>query len=139
MIASLSADWALADIVPIFSQTCVVFGLSVATLGKGIETIGPRALAAFATAFWGGGLALTAHRRADARAAAALRGYGICGGLGFALVCTRARSRTTSRGSPTRSAATGIAVGGFGSGALVCVPLASWLMAQYRELPRCSG
>ena len=35
--------------------------------------------------------------------------------------------------------ATGIAVGGFGSGALVYVPLASWLMAQYRELPTLLG
>ena len=139
VIASSSADWALADIVPIFSTTCVVFGLSVATLGKGIETIGPRAAAAFGTAFWGGGLALTGIGAQMHSLPLLYAGYGICGGLGFALGYTSPLANNLSWFPDKKGMATGIAVGGFGSGALVCVPLASWLMAQYRELPTLLG
>jgi len=85
VVSACSMDWGLSDVVPIFSTTCLTFGLSVGLLGKHIESIGPRASAAFGAAFWGGGLALTGIGVNMHSLPLLYAGYGLCGGLGFAL------------------------------------------------------
>ena len=51
-------DWALSEVVPIFSTTAVCFGCSVWGLGKFMEKVGPRANGVIAAGCWGSGLAV---------------------------------------------------------------------------------
>ena len=132
-------DWSLSSIVPIFSTTAVVFGISVGTMGKWIERIGPRASAAFGSVFWGAGLALTGVGTQLHSLPLMYAGYGVLGGLGFAFGYISPLSSMISWFPDKKGLAVGIAIGGFGSGALLCIPASEYLMATYRRLPTLLG
>lgn len=139
VIEACSTDWGLGDIVPIFSTTAVVFGVSVWKLGKYIERIGPRKAGAIAAVCWGGGL-ITAGVGATMHALPLLyAGYGCLGGLGFAFGYIAPIANLTTWFPDKKGMATGAALTAFGGGALVCAPLSEKLMQHFAQVPDMIG
>jgi MFS family permease len=124
-------DWSLADIGWIFSVAIAVLGLSAAFAGGWLERAGPRkAMATAAICFGGGflagGLGIQLHILA-----LLFLGYGVLGGFGLGLAYI-SPVRTLMTWFPDRPGmATGLAIMGFGGGAMIASPLSVLLMHNY--------
>ena len=129
---SAPADWKLSTLGWIFSIAIVFLGLSAAVFGKWLEVAGPRkAMFASAVCFAGGFLVSAAGVRLHQPWLLYL-GYGVLGGIGLGLGYIAPVS-TLIKWFPDRPGmATGLAIMGFGGGALVGSPLAEALLEQFR-------
>lgn len=125
-------DWKLSTIGWIFSVAIVFLGLSAFTFGRWLESAGPRkAMFASACCFAGGLLAAALGVRWHSIAVIYL-GYGVLGGIGLGLGYISPVS-TLMKWFPDRPGmATGLAIMGFGGGAMIGSPLAVALMAHFR-------
>lgn len=128
-----SGDWKLSTIGWIFSTAIVFLGLSAFTFGRWLEAAGPRkAMFASACCFAGGFLVAALGVRLHAIAIIYL-GYGVLGGIGLGLGYIAPVS-TLIKWFPDRPGmATGLAIMGFGGGAMIGSPLAVALMAHFRS------
>ena len=81
VITAASSDWALGDVVPIFSTSIVCLGLSAAIAGKWLEEVGPRAVGLVSAASWGGGLLLGSLGIMTHNLPLLYLGYGVFGTL----------------------------------------------------------
>jgi MFS family permease len=129
--ASAPGDWPLTTTVWMFNIAFAVLGVSAFAWGKWLERVGPRkamfvAALCFAGGFFvaAGGVAL--HSLAVLYAGFALYGVGL--GLGYISPVS-----TLIKWFPDRPGmATGMAIMGFGGGALIGSPLAQNLMDHYK-------
>lgn len=129
---SAPGDWRLSTIGWVFSVAIVVLGLSAATFGAWLERVGPRR-AMFASALcFGGGFLVAAAGVASHQFWLLVLGYGVLGGIGLGLGYISPVS-TLIKWFPDRPGmATGLAIMGFGGGAMIASPLATALMNHYR-------
>jgi MFS family permease len=129
---SSPADWKLSTIGWVFSTAIVFLGLSAAVFGRWVERVGPRkAMFASAVSFSGGFL-VAAAGVATHQFLLVLLGYGVFGGIGLGLGYIAPVS-TLIKWFPDRPGmATGMAIMGFGGGALIASPLATTLMAHFK-------
>src|SRR5205823_9888640 len=129
---SAPTDWKLSTIGWVFSVAIVFLGLSAATFGRWVERVGPRK-AMFASALcFSGGFLVAAIGVATHQFALLLLGYGVLGGIGLGLGYISPVS-TLIKWFPDRPGmATGMAIMGFGGGAMIASPLATMLMARFR-------
>jgi MFS family permease len=130
--ASAPEDWKLSTLGWTFSIAIVFLGLSAAVFGKWLETAGPRkAMFASAICFASGFLVSALGVRLHQIWLLYL-GYGVLGGIGLGLGYISPVS-TLIKWFPDRPGmATGLAIMGFGGGAMVGSPLAEFLMAHFR-------
>ena len=128
-----ASDWKLSTIGWVFSIAIVFLGLSAATFGRWVERVGPRkAMFASALCFSGGFLA-SAIGVATHQFALLLLGYGVLGGIGLGLGYISPVS-TLIKWFPDRPGmATGMAIMGFGGGAMIAAPLATALMKRFEN------
>jgi MFS family permease len=125
---SAPADWKLTTLGWMFSLAIVFLGLSAAVFGKWLEVAGPRkAMFASAVCFSGGflvsALGVWVHQ-----VWLVYVGYGLLGGIGLGLGYISPVS-TLIKWFPDRPGmATGLAIMGFGGGAMIGAPLAEVLM-----------
>ncbi|HJQ21624.1 MAG TPA: OFA family MFS transporter [Gemmatimonadaceae bacterium] len=128
---SAARDWALSTVGWVFSLAIVFLGLSAAVFGRWVERVGPRK-AMFASAVcFSGGFFLSAVGVATHRFMLLLLGYGVLGGIGLGLGYISPVS-TLIRWFPDRPGmATGLAIMGFGGGAMIASPLATSLMGRF--------
>ncbi len=128
---SAPGDWKLTDIGWIFTIGIFFLGVSAAILGRWVEDGGPRrAMFTAALCFSGGFLISAAGVRAHEIWVIYL-GYGLIGGCGLGLGYISPVS-TLIKWFPDRPGmATGMAIMGFGGGALIASPLSVWLMAKF--------
>ena len=126
------ADWKLSTIGWIFSTAIVFLGLSAFTFGRWLEAAGPRK-AMFASAVcFGGGFMVGALGVQLHQIWIIYLGYGVIGGIGLGLGYISPVS-TLIKWFPDRPGmATGMAIMGFGGGAMIGSPLAVALMAHFR-------
>ena len=127
-------DWSVPKIVLCtYSLGLVILGLSAAFFGKWVERNGPRkTMVASACCFCGGLLIASFGVRIHSLALLTL-GYGLVGGIGLGLGYIAPVS-TLVKWFPDRPGmATGMAIMGFGSGALVGGPLGVVLMDHFRS------
>ena len=127
-------DWSVPKIVLCtYSLGLVILGLSAAFFGKWVERNGPRkTMVASACCFCGGLLIASFGVRIHSLALLTL-GYGLVGGIGLGLGYIAPVS-TLVKWFPDRPGmATGMAIMGFGSGALVGGPLGVVLMEHFRS------
>jgi MFS family permease len=127
-------DWTVPHVVlATFSLGLVVLGLSAALLGKWVEREGPRkTMFASACCFCGGLLVASFGVHIHSLLVVAL-GYGLIGGIGLGLGYIAPVS-TLVKWFPDRPGmATGLAIMGFGSGALVGSPLGVELMNHFKS------
>ena len=132
-------DWPQETLAWIFSIAIVFLGLSAAVFGKWLERVGPRkAMFASACCFAGGFFvsALGVHFH---QIALLFLGYGVLGGIGLGLGYISPVS-TLIKWFPDRPGmATGMAIMGFGGGAMIGSPLAVQLMAHFAAINPSTG
>jgi MFS family permease len=121
----------LTAIGVIFSIAIVMLGLSAAVMGTWVERAGPRAAMFTSACFWASGFLVGAVGIATSQLWLVYLGYGFIGGIGLGIGYISPVS-TLIKWFPDRPGlATGMAIMGFGGGALVASPLSRQLMAFY--------
>ncbi len=125
-------DWPMSATIWTFNLAFCCLGLSAALFGPWVERSGPRKTMAAAACCFAGGFFVAALGIAWHSLALLLLGYGVLGGIGLGLGYIAPVS-TLIKWFPDRPGmATGLAIMGFGGGAMVGSPLAMELMAAFR-------
>jgi MFS family permease len=115
----------------IFSIAIVMLGLSAAAFGTWVDRNGPRAAMFTAACFWSAGFLIGALGIATKQLWLLYLGYGVIGGIGLGIGYISPVS-TLIKWFPDRPGlATGMAIMGFGGGALIASPLSRQLMDLY--------
>ena len=129
---SAPGDWKLSTIGWVFSVAIVFLGLSAALFGAWLERVGPRKAMFVSALCFGGGFELAALGVATHQFWLLLLGYGVLGGIGLGLGYISPVT-TLIRWFPDRPGmATGMAIMGFGGGAMIASPLSTTLMAYFK-------
>ena len=82
VVVPAASDWALSEVVPIFSACAISLGFTTAGLGPWAERSGPRKVAMAAACFWGGGLGIASLGVMTHTLPLVYLGYGVLGGAG---------------------------------------------------------
>ncbi|GAA5134150.1 OFA family MFS transporter [Prosthecobacter algae] len=126
-----AGDWTEADVGVAYSIALALLGLSAAVFGKWVERSGPRKTMVASMICFCTGLVLAALSVKFHQLWLLYAGYGIIGGIGLGLGYIAPVS-TLMKWFPDRPGmATGMAIMGFGGGALIGGPLAEELMARF--------
>src|SRR5215218_5389423 len=130
---ALVADFqsSLKTIGYIFSLAIVMLGLSAALFGTWVDRNGPRAAMFVSACFWSAGFLVGSLGIATDQLWLLYLGYGVIGGIGLGIGYISPVS-TLIKWFPDRPGlATGMAIMGFGGGALIASPLSRQLMDLY--------
>jgi MFS family permease len=121
----------LTAIGVIFSIAIVMLGLSAALFGTWVDRVGPRRTMFTAACCWATGFLVAALGIKTGQLWLVYLGYGFIGGIGLGLGYISPVS-TLIKWFPDRPGlATGMAIMGFGGGAMVAAPLSRELLAAY--------
>jgi MFS family permease len=128
---SAPGDWKLTQLGWIFSIAIFMLGASAAVLGRWVEEGGPRRAMFTAALCFGGGFVVAGLGVSLHNLWVVYLGYGVLGGIGLGLGYISPVS-TLIKWFPDRPGmATGLAIMGFGGGALIASPLSVWLMQYF--------
>jgi MFS family permease len=133
-LAELSAtdcNWSVADVTHIFETFIAMLGISAALWGAWLEHAGPRKSGLLAALCWGGGLILGGYGVTIHQLWLVYLGAGLIGGIGQGLGYITPVSTLIKWFPDRRGMATGLAIMGYGGGAMIGSPLAVWLMARF--------
>ena len=129
---SAPGDWDLKQVGWIFSIAIVFLGSSAAVFGRWVERVGPRKSMFTAALCFGGGFIVSAFGIHLHQLWLLYLGYGVLGGCGLGIGYISPVS-TLIKWFPDRPGmATGMAIMGFGGGALIAAPLSVLLMAHFK-------
>jgi MFS family permease len=130
--ASAPGDWDLKEVGWIFSIAIVFLGSSAAVFGRWVERVGPRKSMFTAAMCFGGGFLVSAVGIHLHQLWLVYLGYGVLGGCGLGIGYISPVS-TLIKWFPDRPGmATGMAIMGFGGGALIAAPLSVLLMEHFK-------
>src|SRR5882724_1592890 len=125
-------DWDLKQVGWIFSIAIVFLGASAALFGRWVERVGPRQSMFTSALCFAGGFMVSAIGIHLHQLWLIYLGYGVLGGCGLGIGYISPVS-TLIKWFPDRPGmATGIAIMGFGGGALIAAPLSVMLMANFK-------
>jgi MFS family permease len=127
-----SCDWRVADLGWIYTLFFVLLGCSAAIWGGWLERVGPRKAGVVAALCWCGGIAVAAVGVMIHQLWLMWLGAGVIGGVGLGLGYISPVSTLIKWFPDRRGMATGMAIMGFGGGAMIGAPLANMLMNAYR-------
>ncbi|MCE8419855.1 MFS transporter, partial [Rhodovulum sulfidophilum] len=133
VVAPAAEDWSLGAVVWIFSVAIVFLGLSAAFAGKWLEQVGPRMVGVVAALLWGGGFIVGSAGIATHQLWLLYLGYGVLGGCGLGLGYVSPVSTLIRWFPDRRGMATGMAIMGFGGGAMIAAPLKGWLLNLFER------
>ena len=125
---STPADWKLTEIGWTFTIAIFFLGASAAVFGKWVQAQGPRKSGFVAALCWGLGFLIGALGIHLHQIWLLYFGYGVLGGCGLGLGYITPVSTLIAWFPDRRGMATGMAIMGFGGGALVASPLSVLLM-----------
>ena len=125
-------DWKLTTLGWIFSLAIVFLGLSAAFGGKWLEKVGPRLTMFVAACCFGCGFLISALGVSLHQIWLVYLGYGVIGGIGLGLGYVSPVSTLIKWFPDRRGMATGMAIMGFGGGAMIGAPLSILLMDHYK-------
>ena len=128
---STSCDWKISDLQPTFVLFFVCLGSAAFAYGGWLERAGPRKAGVVAALCWCGGLALSAFGISIHQLWLLWLGSGVIGGIGLGLGYISPVSTLIKWFPDRRGMATGMAIMGFGGGAMIGAPLADKLMKYY--------
>ena len=129
---SAPGDWDLKQVGWIFSIAIVFLGSSAAVFGRWVERVGPRKSMFTAALCFGSGFLLSAFGIHLHQLWLIYLGYGVLGGCGLGIGYISPVS-TLIKWFPDRPGmATGMAIMGFGGGALIAAPLSVMLMEHFK-------
>lgn len=124
-------DTNLTAIGAVFSIAIVMLGVSAAAFGTWVDRVGPRKTMFTAACCWASGFLVAAAGIASEQLWLVYLGYGFIGGIGLGLGYISPVS-TLIKWFPDRPGlATGMAIMGFGGGAMVAAPLSEELLSLY--------
>ncbi|CAD6536148.1 OFA family MFS transporter [Paraburkholderia sabiae] len=126
-------DWSLTALGWIFSLAIVFLGLSAAFAGKWLEKVGPRRTMFTAACCFGGGFIVSAIGVWLHQIVLLYLGYGVLGGVGLGLGYVSPVSTLIRWFPDRRGMATGMAIMGFGGGAMIAAPLSVALMNHFKS------
>jgi MFS family permease len=109
----------------------VFLGAAAAVFGRWVENAGPRKAGVVAAVCWGGGLVIAALGVYVHQIWLLWLGAGVIGGIGLGLGYISPVSTLIKWFPDRRGLATGLAIMGFGGGAMVGAPLANQLMSYF--------
>ncbi len=139
MVAPAADDWSLSSVVWIFSVAILVLGLAAAFAGRWLEEVGPRMVGVVAAFCWGGGFLIGSVGIAMHQLWLIYFGYGVIGGIGLGLGYVSPVSTLIRWFPDRRGLATGLAIMGFGGGAMIAAPLKGWLLSTFAQAPQFLG
>ena len=124
-------DWKVSDLGWMFTLFFVFLGTSAAVFGHWLEHAGPRKAGAVAAVCWGGGLLLSSYGVYTHQLWLMWLGSGVIGGIGLGLGYISPVSTLIKWFPDRRGMATGMAIMGFGGGAMIGAPLANTMMSHF--------
>ena len=127
-----TCDWRVASLGWMFTLFFVFLGIAAAVFGAWVERAGPRKAGVAATVLWCGGLVLGAVGVITHQLWILWLGSGVIGGLGLGLGYISPVSTLVKWFPDRRGMATGMAIMGFGGGAMIGAPLANLLMNYFK-------
>ncbi len=139
VVAPAADDWSLTAVTWIFSVAIVFLGLAAAVAGKWLEKVGPRCVGVTAAILWGGGFLIGSLGVATHQIWLLYFGYGVLGGCGLGLGYVSPVSTLIKWFPDRRGMATGMAIMGFGGGAIIAAPLKKWLLNTFAVAPESLG
>ena len=128
-----TCDWKVADLGWMYTLFFVLLGSSAALWGGWLERAGPRKAGLVAAFCWAGGLLLGALGVYLHQLWLLWVGPGIIGGIGLGLGYISPVSTLIKWFPDRRGMATGMAIMGFGGGAMIGSPLAVMLMNHFKS------
>jgi len=132
-------DWSLGSVLWIFSVAIVFLGLAAAFAGKWLEDVGPRMVGTVAALCWGGGYLVGGLGIATHQLWLVYLGYGVIGGCGLGLGYVSPVSTLIRWFPDRRGMATGMAIMGFGGGAMIGAPLKEAFIRYFYRAPEYLG
>ena len=161
VVSSSGDDWSLSQVVWIFSVAIVSLGLAAAYAGKWLEKVGPRMVGFVAACCWGGGfvigsfgiylqelgfqinISLPMISSDEIKLQIGLYllyfGYGVIGGIGLGLGYVSPVSTLIRWFPDRRGMATGMAIMGFGGGAMIAKFTIDKLLEKFYKAPEYLG
>ena len=137
-LTSTTCDWDKPLLGWIYTLFFVFLGSSAAAFGPWLERVGPRRAGVVASLCWCGGLAIAAAGVALHRLWIVWLGAGVIGGIGLGIGYISPVSTLIRWFPDRRGLASGLAIMGFGGGAMIGAPLADRLMKHFAG-PRSVG
>lgn len=125
--------WSISQVSFTFSISWLFLGLSAVVGGLWLTRSGPRMVGMFAGLMWGGGVFLASF--SAYKLWWLYLTYGVMGGIGLGMGYVVPVAVLVKWFPDRRGLITGIAVGGFGAGALIAAPVAGRLMQGLGALP----
>ncbi len=126
-------NWTQFDLGWMYTLFFVVLGCSAALWGGWLERAGPRKAGLVSTLCWCGGLLISAYGIYTHQLWMMWLGSGVIGGIGLGLGYISPVSTLIKWFPDRRGMATGLAIMGFGGGAMIGSPLATKLMAHFAD------
>jgi len=126
-------NWTQFDLGWMYTLFFVLLGCSAALWGGWLEREGPRKAGVAAAILWGGGLLISAYGIYVHQLWLLWLGSGVIGGIGLGLGYISPVSTLIKWFPDRRGMATGMAIMGFGGGAMIGSPIATKLMAHFSE------
>ncbi|MGW9231540.1 OFA family MFS transporter [Pseudorhizobium sp. NPDC055634] len=125
-------NWRVADLGWIYTLFFVLLGCSAAIWGGWLERVGPRKAGFVSACCWCGGMLVAALGVMTHQLWLMWLGAGVIGGIGLGLGYISPVSTLIKWFPDRRGMATGMAIMGFGGGAMIGAPLANILMNYFK-------
>ncbi|HDU4082213.1 TPA: OFA family MFS transporter [Klebsiella aerogenes] len=132
-LVTRQCDWKISLLGWTYTLFFVFLGCSAALWGSWLEKVGPRLVSFVATLCWCGGLMLASAAIYFHQLWLLWLGAGVIGGIGLGLGYISPVSTLLRWFPDKRGMAAGMAIMGFGGGALVGAPLANWLINFFAD------
>ena len=127
----IEGDWTITQVNLTFALGIFFLGSSAAVFGRWLERVGPRRAGVIAAFCWGGGFLISALGVRLHVLPLLWLGLGVIGGCGLGLGYISPVSTLIKWFPDRRGLATGMAIMGFGGGAMIGAPLADILMKHF--------
>ena len=130
-VFSTTCDWKISMLGWMYTLFFVLLGSSAAIWGGWLERAGPRKAGVVSAVCWCGGLVISAIGIKTHQIWMMWLGSGVIGGIGLGLGYISPVSTLIKWFPDRRGMATGMAIMGFGGGAMIGAPLATSLMKYF--------
>jgi MFS family permease len=127
-----TCDWRVASLGWMYTLFFVLLGIAAAAWGGWLERVGPRRAGFVSALCWCGGLFLGAIGVYAHQLWLLWLGSGVIGGIGLGIGYISPVSTLVKWFPDRRGMATGMAIMGFGGGAMIGAPLANLLMNYFK-------
>ncbi len=135
IVTSAADDWTLRSVVWIFTVSIVCLGLAAAIGGRWLERVGPRKVGVVSACCWGGGFIIGGLGIITHQLWLLYLGYGVIGGCGLGLGYVSPVGTLIRWFPDRRGMATGMAIMGFGGGAMIGAPMKEFFIKLYYQAP----